>query len=63
MAKKTITQNNVDFSVDSSANEYQGWGKKYTNWNNIIDSGNGDEYDPDAGGALSVNAVDIGCSF
>jgi hypothetical protein len=58
MAKKTITQNNVEFSVDTLGNNYQGWDKKYTNINNIIDS----EYDPD-GESLGVNAVDIDCSF
>ena len=58
MAKKTITQNNVEFSVDTLGNNYQGWDKKYTNINNIIDS----EYDPD-GESLVVNAVDIDCSF
>ena len=58
MAKKTITQNNVEFSVDTLGNNYQGWDKKYTNISNIIDG----EYDPDAGGALSVNAVDIDCN-
>ncbi len=58
MAKKTITQNNVEFSVDSLGNNYQGWDKKYTNISNIIDS----EYDPD-GESLGVNAVDIDCSF
>ena len=58
MANKTITQNNVNFSVDDSGNQYAGWGKKYTNVNNIIDG----EYDPD-GESLSINAVDIDCSL
>lgn len=58
MAKKTITQNNVEFSVDTLGNKYQGWDKKYTNMTNIIDG----EYDPD-GESLGVNAVDIDCSF
>ena len=62
MAKKTITQNNVEFSVDTLGDNYQGWDKKYTNISNIIDNGNGDEYDPD-GESLGVNAVDIDCSF
>lgn len=58
MAKKTITQNNVEFSVDTLGDNYQGWDKKYTNIENII----GGEYDPN-GESLSVNAVDIDCSF
>ena len=51
---KTITQNNINFTVDIREDQYQGWGEKYTNQNNILDG----VYDPD-GESFGINAVEI----
>ena len=51
---KTITQNNINFTVDIREDQYQGWDKKYTNQNNILDG----VYAPD-GESFGINAVEI----
>jgi hypothetical protein len=51
----TITQSGINFTVDNRSNRYSGWGKKYSNANNI-----GDAYPADPSSiAFGINAVDI----
>ena len=51
---KTITQNDISFTVDTRSTQYQGWGKKYANLNNVLDG----VYDPD-GESFGINAIEI----
>ncbi len=52
---KTITQNDISFTVDTRGTQYQGWGKKYANSNN-----KGDVYPADPSSiAFGINALEI----
>lgn len=52
----TINQNGINFAVETGGKTHAGWGKKYTNANNILDG----VYDPDPQNIeKSINAVEI----
>ena len=52
----TINQNGVNFNIETGGYTHQGWGKKYTNANNILDG----VYDPDPQDIYkSLNAIEI----
>ena len=56
MAKTTIQQSEVNFTVETGKKTHVGWDKKYTNINNILN----DVYDPDPQNLeKSINAVEI----
>ena len=52
---KIIQQSKIDFTVDTVATKYTGWGKKYSNANNIDETYPADESDI----AKSINAIEI----
>ena len=57
MANTTIIQqNNINFTVDTRINRYTGWGKKYSNANNIGDT----SYPADPSSMVfGMNAIEI----
>jgi len=56
MAKTLINQSGIDFTVETGGKTHQGWGKKYTNLNNILNG----VYDPDQQNVeKSINTVEI----
>ena len=56
MATTIIHQDGIDFTVETGSKTHQGWGKKYTNADNILDG----VYDPDSQNIeKSINAVEI----
>ena len=56
MANTTINQNGVNFTVVTGGYTHQGWDKKYTNINNLLNG----VYDPDTSSIeKSINAIEI----